>query len=454
MSELFDDITRVVAAPVSRRQALKLIAGTVGAVLLSRFLGKPRLAMAIECDDELYPYECADICCRYDYVCASTVLLNGGGTYGICCEQWVDHLCSTGDYGWCCDVDKLCGSEPFTCSECVEGYEACGDFCCDTAAGQFCCDPVHNLCCEAGVECCYDLSGNGTCCPDGTRCVPEHPWGHLPRPNVCCPEDQACKGQCCPDGESCFADLMCCPTDRVTPERDGCCPSGFLYHLPTASCCLEGIYCGEVCCTAPGMVCRDGICQECPSGQTLCFDKCCAPGTCCFGKCCGDGQTCTGECTTLETITETIHPWNGGALNSSDGGLAITFMGVGSEETVEYTSQAQPGHPLPENAQLLRSFMLTSPSAGSQPQQVEVVFYTMHVRYTEATLAAMGVQSEFQLRFLWWDPSSSAWAPVFFELDRPAGEVVVIQSLLGEFALVAGEESLFGNTVYIPLVIK
>jgi len=80
----------------------------------------------------------------------------------------------------------------------------------------------------------------------------------------------------------------------------------------------------------------------------------------------------------------------------------------------------------------------------------------MRVSYTESTLAAMGVESEFQLQLLWWDASSSAWVPAFFaEVDRPEEEVVVTQALLGEFALVAGEETQNGRfTVYLPLAIK
>lgn len=452
MSELFDDVTRVVAAPISRRQALKLIAGAVGAVFLNRFIGAPRSAMAIQCDDELYPNACADICCRYDYICASTGLLNGSDTYGICCYQTGTHLCSAGGYGWCCETGEDCGTERYSCV-CSSGYETCGSACCNTAAGEFCCDPNHSLCCANGVECCYDASEDGTCCPDGTKCVPSSATGYPPG-HVCCPADQACIGQCCPDGELCIFNLACCPVDRTLPDRTGCCSAGFRYFAPTESCCLEGDFCGDICCSG-STVCLGGTCQECPSGQSLCFDKCCAPGTCCFGKCCGDGQTCTGECTTLETINETVDPLNGGTLNSSDGGVTITFVGLGTEETVQYTSQAQPNHPLPEGAQLLRNFKLTSPSTGALPQQVEYVFYTMRVHYTEATLASMGVISEFQLRLLWWDASSLAWMPAIFpEIDRSAEEVIVTQALLGEFALVAIEETQNWSATYLPLVIK
>jgi hypothetical protein len=158
----------------------------------------------------------------------------------------------------------------------------------------------------------------------------------------------------------------------------------------------------------------------------------------------------------LETITETVDPSNGGTLNSSDGGVTIDFVGIGYGETVQYTSQAQPGHALPENTQLLRSFTLTTPTAMSRPQEVEFVFYTMRVRYTQATLAAMGVESEFQLQLLFWDPLSSAWVPAFYpEIDRSEREVIGTQSLLGEFALVAGEENPYEiSATYLPLVIR
>lgn len=458
MSELFDDVTRVVAAPVSRRQALRLIAGALGAAVLSRFIGAPRMAGASECDpenDPLYPHPCADICCRYDYYCASTTLLNGDDKYGICCQNEPDHahLCSAGDHGWCCDSTEACGAAPFTCT-CAAGMDACGDACCDTSAGEFCCDPDQGLCCASGVECCFDTFEYGTCCPEGTECVPISATNYPPG-NVCCPADQACIGQCCPDGELCFGNLMCCPEERISADRRGCCPAGFVYNAATDSCCLEGMFCGGVCCT-PGKVCRDGTCQECDSGQELCFGTCCAAGTCCFGKCCGAGQVCTGECTTLETLTDTVDPYNGGTLESSDGGVMIEFQATGQAATVRYTSQAQPSHPLPEGAQLLRSFTLAEPPAGTRPQQPEFVVYTMHVRYTEATLAAMSVESETQLHLLMWDNQTSIWVPPFPQhLDRAAEEVVVSGALLTEFALVALEAEEAGPyTVHLALVRK
>ncbi len=455
MSELFDDVTRVVAAPISRRQALKLIAGALGAVILNRFFGASKRAMAEDyCDWIIYTHPCADICCRDDYYCASTTLLNGADTYGICCYQTGTHLCSAGGYGWCCDNDKECGIERFTCGACVSGYETCGSACCNTGAGETCCDPDHSVCCTTGEECCFDASDAGTCCSGGTECVPVSATGWPPG-HVCCPADQACIGQCCPPGELCFMNLACCPQDRITTDRTGCCPAGFLYFAPNDSCCLEGHYCGDVCCPA-GKVCRDGTCQDCPGGQELCFDTCCASSTCCFGKCCGDGQTCTGECTTLETITATVNPVSGGLLTSTDGGVTITFTALGTADTVQYVSQAQPGHPLPENAQLLRSFTLSSPPAGARPQQVEYVYYKIRVRYAEATLAAMGVESKLQLQFLWWNAADLAWVPIMYaEIDRSVEEVIVTHALLGEFALAAGEKTQVGSeTVYLPLVMK
>ncbi len=67
---------------------------------------------------------------------------------------------------------------------------------------------------------------------------------------------------------------------------------------------------------------------------------------------------------------------------------------------------------------------------------------------------AMGIESETQLKLLWWDAASSTWFPVFNpELDRAEQVLIVSQALMGEFALVA-EEVQASHKVRIPLVMK
>lgn len=248
-----------------------------------------------------------------------------------------------------------------------------------------------------------------------------------------------------------MGNLLCCPEERATGNRSGCCNPGFVWVGPGNECCLEGKACNGECC--PGtQVCIGGECQECPDSQELCFDTCCEPGSCCFGKCCPPGTICTGECTTLETISEQILQSSGGTLTSSDDAFEITFPAFATQQdvTVTYSSQQAPSHPLPPNTQLLRSFTLQAETGGGQQVTQFQQAYTMEVAYTESTLAAMNLASESTLQLLWWD--GSQWTNMLpclmCGVDRTNEEVIVRADHFSEFALVAQQ-----HKVHLPVII-
>lgn len=151
MSALIDDISRVIASPVSRRQAFKMVSGAVGSALLASFgLGSAARALAagntsnppcpnhgVKCNGKCYPL---------GYSCCGTSVCDGDQ---ICCSN-----------AHCCDDAKTC----------------CGSGCCDH--GSTCCG--NNTCCACGVACC-----NGKCCST---------------PRAVC-----CGGACCPEGYLCCA---------------------------------------------------------------------------------------------------------------------------------------------------------------------------------------------------------------------------------------------------------
>jgi len=151
MSALIDDISRVIAGPVSRRHAFKMVTTAVGGALLASFgLGRATRTMAAgntgnpPCPN--HGVKCNGKCYSQDYCCCGTSACNGNQ---VCCSN--TH---------CCDRGQTC----------------CGSRCCDR--GSTCCG--NNTCCACGVACC-----NGKCCSS---------------PRAIC-----CGGACCPEGYLCCA---------------------------------------------------------------------------------------------------------------------------------------------------------------------------------------------------------------------------------------------------------
>ena len=162
MSALMDDISRIIASPISRREAFRLVGGAVGgAVLASLGLGRATrgLGAAVKCPPD--QVVCDTICChRYELCCGGTCYGGTVNTTYSCCGI---ALCLK-SYEKCC-TDHCCRKTQ-TC---------CGSSCC--AAGTACCN---GKCCAAGAVCCA-----GRCCPPGDfccgdRCVANRPSSSAP----------------------------------------------------------------------------------------------------------------------------------------------------------------------------------------------------------------------------------------------------------------------------------
>jgi hypothetical protein len=162
MGVLMDDISRVIASPVSRRQAFKMVSGAVGGALLASLgLGRAtRMLAADGAGDHRCPrfwVSCHGKCYPPGYRCCGRSV----------CDR--DQICCSNDH--CCDDAKTC----------------CGSGCCNRHST--CCG--HNTCCQKDVACC-----NGKCCSS---------------PRAIC-----CGGQCCPEGHLCCAGR--CVKKRPSPS--------------------------------------------------------------------------------------------------------------------------------------------------------------------------------------------------------------------------------------------
>jgi len=162
MSAFLDDISRIIASPIPRRRALRLLGGAMGGGVLT-YLGLGRASHGLgvpapdrdsdrdsdrdrdRCDDDK-PVRCNRTCYPSGYTCC-------GGTV---CDN--DDQCCT-DH--CCRKRQTCCGQ--TC--CRRHEQCCTDHCC--SRGGTCCG---NHCCDSGEVCC-----NGVCKRE--RPSPSNPCG-------------------------------------------------------------------------------------------------------------------------------------------------------------------------------------------------------------------------------------------------------------------------------------
>lgn len=162
MSTLIDDISRVIASPVSRRQAFMMVSGAVGSALLASF-GLGRATRALAADGNGDP-----ACPRFWVPCNGKCYPPGFSCCGgAVCDQ----------FHHCCGKNTCCGNL----------QSCCGSSCCNPFST--CCG--NNTCCAFGVACC-----NGKCCSS---------------PFAIC-----CGGACCPQGYFCCAGQ--CVKSRPSPS--------------------------------------------------------------------------------------------------------------------------------------------------------------------------------------------------------------------------------------------
>jgi len=179
MGALIDDISRVIASPVSRRQAFKLVTGSVGGAILAS-LGFGRAARGQDTQNN-------DNRCR---------------DHGVFCHGRCYPAGST-----CCGDRSVCFDNQTCCSNthcCDNSQNCCGGSCCHRS--RSCCN---GLCCDEHTSCC----GGKECCPGSRTCCN----------GTCCRPFSACCGgtTCCPPGSYCCGSQ--CQRERPSPSS-GCIP--------------------------------------------------------------------------------------------------------------------------------------------------------------------------------------------------------------------------------------
>jgi hypothetical protein len=186
---LLDDLGRVLATPMPRSRALRLLGATLFCAIF------PRSGAAANCSQQTCPPTSPWLCCL-NHPTNSLASISGCCTSTqFCCSGLTPHGAAWAAVA-CCKKTEFCiRTDAFVkCSPCASGIQ-CGTGCCEV--GETC---LNGTCCSGDRIC-----GN-ICCPPGSECItlPSKRGGFS---HLClrlpCPADRICGGQCCPPGSRC-----------------------------------------------------------------------------------------------------------------------------------------------------------------------------------------------------------------------------------------------------------
>jgi hypothetical protein len=253
MAHWFDNLTRKLATPVSRRRAFGVIgAGIAGAVL---FPGEQALAANV-CSPPCGPNQ---ICSGNTCVCVPhTVSCDGGKT----CINLSYNTANCGACGHACPSGQICRGG--ACDSCAAGSAPCG------AAGI----PLSfgaQVCCGTGGKshCANDGAGNFVCCRSGLSACPS---GGL---DTCVnwANDPSNCGGC---GGTTNPQYNCLTQKYDICQQGTCqCSSGRVYcdagNGTGPACNAFNTTCGGKCCncSTPGG-CNEPNCSSVPPGTPCC----------------------------------------------------------------------------------------------------------------------------------------------------------------------------------------
>lgn len=169
----FDALTKALATPTSRRQALK----TLGVSLVGGILGLSGIGTAFAaCKDPGHQCSknehccsnvcCDRVCCASGQICQNGICVTPCTANGGTCSGSSDCCSGNCSSGLCCPSEQTnCNG---TCVTCPAPGVCAGTICCqrlETNCGGVCCRELFN-CCPDGT-CCDPIKGF-ICCPDGT----------------------------------------------------------------------------------------------------------------------------------------------------------------------------------------------------------------------------------------------------------------------------------------------
>jgi hypothetical protein len=204
-STWFDDLTKALATPSSRRQALQRIGGMLTGAIVATWPFGHALADNSDCahfcnsvfDPGPARGQCKSDAAHGTGLCFTCGPASPGGTQPICCPQNSDGTCTSYSSATCCSDGQVCQdgmcvtptttTTPPPCQgvngSCVNTSDCCtGLFCEDQTSTCVTCLPSgHGLCnpgpaslsgCCAGLECDSQTLTCVSCLPSGVPCSP------------------------------------------------------------------------------------------------------------------------------------------------------------------------------------------------------------------------------------------------------------------------------------------
>jgi hypothetical protein len=200
MESRFDQITKLLAESIPRREALRRLGGLFGGAILAS-LGWGNRAKAGE--------QCEDFCKQFHL---------HGEEHNDCLKE---------------------------CRRCLN-------------AGNFPCGLGE--CCESAKDCCVNVCcfGSQTCC--GGLCCPGFPLATCCGGKKCCSPEQCCSGECCAAGEACI-NGACTAVAGCIPPCEGALPTccnGICTNTSFDN--LNCGSCGHECNVSMGQFCLNGNC--------------------------------------------------------------------------------------------------------------------------------------------------------------------------------------------------
>jgi hypothetical protein len=287
----FDAVVKGLATRPSRRQLLRLVAGSLLGGRVAAPAARPAAADCMLCTPGCGPppYSCEYGPSRLCIDCGETPCCAGGASGACCCSG---SCCADADCpGGTCAANGACACPPTRtfCGTPGHGYCADLDFDADNCGGCGKSCPLNGEC--ANGVCVCPTTAPTVCeahglpiCVDVTTGYGGHFCGGCEA--VDCLETQTCcAGQCVgSDVHHCGA---ACTECRQTPgTRPGCCDGACVDLANDKANCGR---CGRAC--PPGQHCGQGTCQ----GRT---GPPCRGGVCGPGCVCPPGRTCVnGRCT-------------------------------------------------------------------------------------------------------------------------------------------------------------
>ncbi len=222
-----DDLARALVQPVPRRRALRLLGGSLAAIVVPGL--RPGLARAATTRGTA-TMPCQNLSGTESWTCPLRKYVTCGSNKGQCidaCTGPGTQPCGSGAGFDCCfdplGVPGLIACKKGKCTPTCKGISygspvtltECGDGCCDPKTET--CNPQTLKCvkkCPPGQQRC-----RSKCCPKKQSC----------KEGKCCPNSRVCGNNCCGPGSKCAFNPFgrgCCPEDRIVKNGGNrfCCP--------------------------------------------------------------------------------------------------------------------------------------------------------------------------------------------------------------------------------------